>query len=327
MKTKVLNLLKENKDNFLSGEKISKELGVSRAAVWKYINALKEDGYEIESVSRKGYKIINSPDILTYEEIKEYLNTDFIGNKIIHFDSINSTNIKAKELADFGEEEGTVIISEEQTLGRGRLGRSWIAPKYKGIWMSIILRPDINPIHVAKITQISAAAVCLAISEMKVEAYIKWPNDIIINNKKVCGILTEMSSELNKINYAVLGIGINVNIDKNEFPDSIKNTAASIKSETGKEFMRKKITAKVLNNFEMLYKQFIYDGNARNSLDICRKKSIILGKTISIIKNSRTINVKAININDNGELVVQYADGTIENLISGEISLTNFYKK
>ncbi len=327
MKNKVLNLLKENKNNFLSGEKISKEIGVSRAAVWKYINTLKEEGYDIESISRKGYKIINSPDILTYEEIKEYLNTDFIGNKIIHFDTINSTNIKAKELAETGEKEGTVIISEEQTLGRGRLGRIWIAPKYKGIWMSIILRPNINPIHVAKITQISAAAVCLAISEMEIEVYIKWPNDIIINNKKVCGILTEMSCELNKINYAVLGIGINVNIDENEFPDSIKNTAASIKSALGKEFMRKKIAAKVLNHFETLYKQFIIDGNTNKSLDICRKKSIVLGKKINIIKNNKTISVKAVDINDEGELVVEYENGETENLISGEISLKNFYNK
>ena len=324
MKTKIINLLKVNKENFLSGEIISKELGVSRAAVWKYINALKEDGYEIESISRKGYRIISSPDLLTYEELKENLNTNFI-TKIIHFDSINSTNIKAKELADFGEKDGTVIISEEQTLGRGRLGRNWISPKSKGIWMSIILKPDINPIHVSKITQVGAAAVCKALEEMKIDAYIKWPNDIIINNKKVCGILTEMSSELNKINYVVLGMGINVNIDKNEFCEDIKKIATSLKIETGKNISRKILMAKILNNFELLYNQFVMDGNAKVSLDICRKKSILLGKKINIIKNKEILSVKAIDINNEGELLVQRPDGKTESLISGEVSLKGIY--
>jgi BirA family biotin operon repressor/biotin-[acetyl-CoA-carboxylase] ligase len=325
MKHKILNLLKSKKDAFLSGQKISDEIGISRAAVWKYIKALKQEGYEIESVSRRGYRIIASPDLLTQEEIKNYLNTECIGKKIIHFDTINSTNIKAKELADLGEQEGTIVISEEQTLGRGRLGRSWISPKYKGIWMSIILRPNINPIHVSKITQVGAAAVCKAAEEMGIKTQIKWPNDIILNNKKVCGILTEMSAELNKINYVVMGIGINVNIDKNEFPDDIKHMAASFKSEIGKEILRKELAARVLNNFELLYKEFTKEGIAKASIDICRENSILLGKEINVIRDNKTISAKAVNLDGEGELIIQHSNGEIEKLISGEVSIRGLY--
>lgn len=168
MKDKILILLKENRDGFISGEKISDKFGVSKSAIWKYMNTLKEEGYEIESIPRKGYRLISSPDTLTYGEVEEYLETKFIGRKIYYFDTIDSTNIKAKELA-YKEDEGTLVIAEEQTLGRGRLGRTWISPKKKGIWMSIILKPSINPMKVAKITQIGAAAIALALEDLGIK--------------------------------------------------------------------------------------------------------------------------------------------------------------
>ena len=159
----------------------------------------------------------------------------------MHFDTIDSTNTKAKELARLGESEGTVIISEEQTLGRGRLGRKWISPKHKGIWMSLILRPEINPAYVSRITLIGAAAVNRAIGEMGISTYIKWPNDIILGNKKICGILTEMSGELDKINYIVMGIGVNVNTNVQNFPEEINHIATSIRAQYGKEIDRKEL--------------------------------------------------------------------------------------
>lgn len=321
MKNKILSLLKSNKNNFISGEKISNTLGVSRASVWKHINALKADGYLIESISRRGYMLTDEPDLLTYGEIKEYLKTEYIGHNFKYYETINSTNIKAKSLAELGEPEGTIVISEEQTMGRGRLGKEWISPKYKGIWMSIILRPDINPAKVAKITMIGATSVCNAVKEIGVDTYIKWPNDIIIDNKKVCGILTEMSAELNIINYIVLGIGINVNINNEEFPASIKNIAASLKDYHGSSIKRKELAGKVLNNFEILYDEFLKTGNIKSTIKICREKSTLLGKEITILKNNNYFNVRAVDISDDGELVVKHNDGSIEKLISAEVSI------
>ncbi len=183
MKNEILKILKKNTDYFISGESISEDFNVSRSAVWKHINTLREEGYEIESQSRRGYKLINSPDILTYEEIEEYLKTEFIGRNIQYFESLSSTNIKAKEIA-MEMPEGSIIISEEQTNGKGRLGRDWTSPKGKGIWMSIILKPDLEPTEVAKLTLIGAAAVHQGLEEMGINSKIKWPNDIIIENKK-----------------------------------------------------------------------------------------------------------------------------------------------
>lgn len=324
MKDEILKLLKENINKFISGQSISDTLNVSRTAIWKYINQLREEGYKIDSVTRKGYRLTYTPDILTYGEIAEYLKTDYIGRKIVYFDSIDSTNVKAKQLAAEGIKEGTVVISEEQTMGRGRLGRKWISPKRKGIWMSIILRPDINPIDASKVTQIGAAAVWKALKKVGLAAYIKWPNDIVINSKKVCGILTEMSAELNKINYLVIGIGINVNIDSEEFPKEIKDIATSIKAEIGYDVDRKFIVAEILNNFEELYSELIKHGSIKASIEICKKASILLGKEIKIITNKGERNAKAIDITDQGELLIE-ENGQIEKLVSGEISVRGIY--
>lgn len=321
MKEEILKLLKQNCDSFISGQEICEQLGVSRTAIWKYINVLKEQGYEIESISKKGYKLISAPDILTYDEVEPLLKTKFIGRKIIYFDSVDSTNSKAKELASAGEVDGTLVISEVQTMGKGRLGRSFISPKGKGIWMSIILRPEIDPMSAAVITQISAAAVNLAASEMNIKTLIKWPNDIIINRKKVCGILTEMSAELTNINYVILGIGINVNVDEEEFTGEVKNVATSFKVETGKSISRKELLSKFLNNFEELYEDLIINNNIERTIKICRENSALIGKEINVIKRGINTKAKALDINDEGLLVVQYEDGKIESLISGEVSI------
>lgn len=321
MKEEILKLLKENGDSFISGQEISEQLGVSRTAIWKYINLIKEQGYEIESVSKKGYRLIASPDILTYEEVEPLLKTKFIGRKIMYFNSIDSTNNKARELASSGEADGTVVISEEQTLGKGRLGRNFISPKRKGIWMSIILRPEIDPISASLITQIAAAAVNMGASEINIKTGIKWPNDIIINNKKVCGILTEMNAELTNINYVILGIGINVNVDKEEFTDEVKEVATSFKIETGQSISRKELLARILNNFEILYEDFIVSNNIEKTIKICRENSVLIGNEINVIKRGSTVKARALNISDEGLLVVQYEDGRAESLISGEVSI------
>jgi len=321
MKEKILKLLKDSSGEFVSGQKISEALGVSRAAIWKHINVIKEDGYGIEAISRKGYKVISSPDILTFEEIKTFLNTKYIGKNILHYDSIGSTNAKAKELAESGCDHGTVVISEEQTSGRGRLGRNWVSPKHKGIWMSIILRPNIITQNASQITLIGAAAAQKAIIKMGIKASIKWPNDIVINGKKVCGILTQMSGEIDHINYLVMGIGINVNLEEGDIPIELKDVATSLKLECGKLMDRKMLVANILNIFEELYHDFVENGNITETIDVCRKNSMLIGKEIQLVSRGKIRIVKAIDISDVGELLVENDQGIIEYIVSGEVSI------
>ncbi|WP_373897150.1 biotin--[acetyl-CoA-carboxylase] ligase [Haloimpatiens sp. FM7315] len=325
MKEKILHILKNSSEEFVSGESISKELGVTRAAIWKYIKQIREEGYEIESVSRKGYRIVNSPDRLTAEEVGEGLKTKYMGRNIMYFETIDSTNIKAKKLAAEGVLEGTVVIAEEQTEGKGRLGRSWISPKNKGIWMSLILRPDINPMKVSMITEVAAAAAVKAIEDMGVKAYIKWPNDIVVENKKLCGILTEMTGEVDKVNYVILGMGINANLDLEDFQSELRDEATSIKIETGKNIVRKELVAKLLNYFENFYESFVIKGDIEKSLEICREKSILLGKEIQVIGRNEVKKARALDIDNEGRLVVRFDDEKEEAIFSGEVSIRGMY--
>lgn len=320
MKNEILRMLKNSKDEFLSGEKISDRFGVTRSAIWKNIKGLKELGYDIESVPRKGYRILSSPDVLTYEEIELDLNTEYMGRHIYYFDTIDSTNIKAKEIA-LQELEGTVVISEEQTNGVGRLGREWISPKQKGIWMSIILKPELEPMMASKLALVGAASVNRALQDMGIKSGIKWPNDIVIDGKKICGILTEMSCELNIINYIVMGIGINVNLDLQDIPDELKTKATSLKIVEKKQLNRKLLLASVLYYFEEFYNEFKDDGNISQVLKVCKEDSVVLGKEIRIIRGKEIKEGRALDLNNEGQLIVQFDNGTVENIFSGEVSV------
>lgn len=321
MKNKILELLKNSEENFISGERISESLGITRAGIWKYMKLLKEEGYEIESFTKKGYRLLSSPDLLSYEEIKPFLKTEFLGRNLLYFDSLDSTNTKAKELANLNAPNGTVLVSEEQTLGRGRLGRSWVSPKYKGIWTSFILRPNLEPIKIGIVTQIAAAAIHKALLEEGIPSQIKWPNDIVINGKKTCGILIELSCEINFINYVVVGIGINVNLDKEDLPEELLDKATSLKIESEKIISRKRLLASLLNNFEILYKNLIETDSASSSIDICKEASAVIGKEIRIIQGQKVIEARALDINDEGNLIVQYLDGSVKAVFSGEVSV------
>ncbi len=224
-------------------------------------------------------------------------------------------------MASTGAVHGTVVISEEQTNGKGRLGRNFISPNGKGIWMSIIMKPRIDPMKVSLLTQIAAAAVNKALCDMNIESLIKWPNDIIINNKKVCGILTEMSCELTMVNFVVMGIGINVNVDADDFDEEVSKVATSLKLETGMKVDRKVLVAGILNNLEVLYKDYIDKDDIKKTISICREKSILVGREIMVIKRGVAINAEALELKEDGSLVVQYEDGKHEALISGEVSI------
>lgn len=326
MKEKILKKLKSDTTSFFSGEELSEKLGVSRTAVWKSINQLKELGYVIESQTKKGYRLIASPDTLTPIEIDFLLNTEVIGRQVIYYDSIDSTNNQAKRLAEGDFKDGTVVIAEEQTSGRGRCGKDWISPKGKGIWMSIILKPHISPSDAAKITILAACAVCEGIEAVcNIETKIKWPNDIIVNGKKICGILTELGAEMDSVNYLVVGIGINARAEAADFPEEIKETATSIRLETGQVIPRKQIAAQVLNAFDRLYKNFAVDGSIQNIIEIYKSKSAVLGKEIRVISKSGESMGKACDITEEGHLVICRPDGSKTEVISGEVSVRGMH--
>ncbi|MDR5659114.1 biotin--[acetyl-CoA-carboxylase] ligase [Serpentinicella sp. ANB-PHB4] len=319
MREQVLKILYNSK-GFISGEEISSKLQVSRTAVWKHINALKLEGYLIESVHKKGYRIIEKSNSLLPVEISNYLTTEKIGENIIHFESIQSTNDYAKENGN-SLDHGTIVIAEEQVEGRGRMGRSWVSPKGTGIWMSLVLKPDIAPVEGVKVTQIGAAAVSNALREsLGVDAKIKWPNDITIKGKKVCGILTEMSAEINEIHYLVIGIGINVNVK--QFPADIENMATSLMIEKGEPVDRKKILVDILSEFERLYDHFIHKGTLDKTIKICRDHSALIGKNVSIIKSGKKIEEgKVLRLSDDGFIIIKKHSGVEETIQSGEISI------
>ncbi|MGL5642168.1 MAG: biotin--[acetyl-CoA-carboxylase] ligase [Paraclostridium sp.] len=318
LREKVINMLLNNDLKFISGEEMSKLLGISRTAVWKHINALKEQGYDIESVNKKGYRLKESPnDVLSKENILHELKTDFIGKDIIHFDTIDSTNNYAKTIAN-DKLDGTIIISEEQLGGRGRLGKKWHSKKYDGIWMSMILKPDVSPMDAPFITLIAGASIVKALNKLGIKASIKWPNDIIINGKKVCGILTELSAEIERINYIVLGIGINVKTL--EFPQDISNIATSIHKE-GYDISRVDIIRNIILEFEKIYIEYIENNDKSETLDICRNYSAIIGNDVYTIRNNKKEKVKCIDINKDGNLVVEDENGNIKEIMSGEVSI------
>jgi BirA family biotin operon repressor/biotin-[acetyl-CoA-carboxylase] ligase len=254
-----------------------------------------------------------SRDYLRSENISRHLHTKFMGRNVVYIEKVDSTNNYAKN-NDLSN--GSIVTCEEQTTGRGRLGRRW--ESQKGMCMSIVLIPKIELSQISKITQVCAAAVAKALEELKIDSHIKWPNDIFLNGKKICGILTEMKTEKDKHPYVVVGIGMNVSNDN--FPDEIKDIASSLFIETGIAFEKSLIAAKILNNFEELYNEFI-KGNFEESLDICREKSYVIGKNINLIENNLVRKATAVDIGSEGELVVITEEGNIEKIISGEVSV------
>lgn len=318
---RVLSILKDNK-SFVSGEKIGIELGVSRASVWKNIKKLQNEGYNIESVTNKGYRLIED-NSLNCEEIMNTIPTKFIGKEIIFLLETDSTNTQLKKIGHNNGNEGTVVIAETMTHGRGRLGRTWIAPKFTGLWFSILLRPNILPQNASTITLLAGIATALGIEKStNLKANIKWPNDIIINNKKVCGILTEMDCEIEKINFIILGIGLNVNIEN--FPEELKDIATSLFLESGSSICRNTILTNILIEFEKLYTEFVENNNGFSHFcELYESKCINIGNKIRVF-GKEIFDGTGIKITEDGGLLVKRDDTGEEVLVvSGEVSIRN----
>lgn len=323
MKTKILTLLKES-DNHLSGQEICKQFGVSRTAVWKAINQLKEEGYVIEAVPNKGYYLKESPDILSFSEIKSVLSTSWAGQELFYFEEIDSTNTKAKQLADKDAVQGTLVVANMQTGGKGRRGRTWESPANSGIFMSLVLKPNLNPIKASMLTLVMALAAVKACNEVtQSSCFIKWPNDIVLNGKKICGILTEMSAELDYINHIVIGIGINANIDS--FPLELKEKATSIKWETGEKIKRAQLINQILLKFEEEYDIFMKSQNLELQTKEYNRLLINYNKEVVIIEPSKEYTGVALGINEKGELLVKKEDGQVCAVYAGEVSVRGVY--
>lgn len=322
MRQNILKMLIDNMGEFISGEDMSDILGVTRAAIWKHIEILRQDGYVIESVPRKGYKLVEIPDTIDEYVIKGGLSTKLLGTEILSFDVVDSTNAVAKEKAIAGCREGTIIIADKQTGGRGRMGRDWVSPSGKGVWMSIVLRPSIVPTKAPLITSMAAVAVMKAIQRVTdLNVSIKWPNDILIDGKKVCGILTEMQGDMDIIHYVVVGIGINVNLEETDFPKELRDKATSLKMELGVNVRRVDIIQVLLKELEDIYLDYINKGNSNAIITFVKENSATVGNRICVIGVDTSIEGRAIDIDDNGALVVKLDDGQIRKIMSGDVSV------
>ena len=323
MRERILAMLKESKD-FGSGQELCEKFSVSRTAVWKAINALKEAGYEVEAVRNKGYRLVASPDVLLSDEIKSLLETKWFGRKILYFDSIDSTNNEIKRQAEKELIPGMLAIAEEQTAGRGRRERKWVSPPGTGIWMSFPVKPDLPPYKASMITLVTALAVARAVEEETgLAAGIKWPNDIVVNGRKITGILTEMSAEMTSIHYVVIGIGINANTK--EFPEEIKETASSLFIESGKKVKRSRIVATFGKYFEKYYDMFCKAGNLSTIKPEYEERLVNKDKEVYIIDKEEKIRRTAVGIGDEGELIVKDDNGNEEKIIAGEVSVRGIY--
>ena len=281
MRMTIVEMLKSAGGDFISGESIAGKLGISRTAVWKHIQKLRQNGYQILSSERCGYKLKDAPDLLLPSEIQIGLSTEIIGKKMEYHPSVESTNRVAKALAYHGAEEGTIVVAEEQTGGKGRLDRTFFSPRGKGIWFSIILRPKFSPHDAPKFTLIAAVAVAEAMKRFNLKAEIKWPNDILHDGRKLVGILTEMTGELAKISYMVIGVGINVNISRDEFPEELRDIASSLSEISGETLSRVEFFRAVLEEFDKLYVEINALGFAE-VLARWKTYNITLGKNVQV---------------------------------------------
>ncbi|APO46510.1 biotin--[acetyl-CoA-carboxylase] ligase [Paenibacillus xylanexedens] len=316
----LLHMLLNAEGRFVSGEEISRNLSISRTAVWKHVNKLRDMGYEFEAVSRKGYRLVTKPDSIDATGLQLALDTTVFGRKAVLLTSTLSTQGDVLKLAEQGQAEGAVVIAEEQTGGRGRFGRQWFSPPGKGIWMSVLLRPDLPLQHTPQLTLLTGVAVCRAVRACSgADAGIKWPNDVLIDGRKVCGILLESTVEDHEVRYCIAGIGVDVNFDPEDYPEDLTTIATSLKMETGQSVDRTKLTAAILTELEQLY--FLYQKEGFGVISaLWEALSVSMNREITVTNPHGVIEGKAIGLDPSGALIVEKHDGELTLIISGEIS-------
>ena len=317
MRQDILDFLIQHKDEFVSGQQISEQLGISRTAVWKHIRVLKQRGYVIESYTKKGYCLREAPELLSEQAIEEGLSTKVVGRHIVYRERVDSTNNVAKKLADEGAPEGTIVVAEEQTGGRGRINRSFLSPFAQGVWFSLILRPNIPPMEVSKMTLLAAVAVARAIRHHGLtDCGIKWPNDILVKGRKMVGILTELNGSAEKVNYIIMGIGVNTGITAEDLPKDLQSIVTSFARE-GVRVSRLALLETLLKEIEGLYQTVCRDGFAP-VLAEWRALSCMLGQDVTVTSIDKTFSGKAVDIDENGNLLVATPEG-VEVVMAGDI--------
>lgn len=317
----MLDILREHRGAYISGEEISRRLSISRTAVWKQINKLREEGYEFEAVSRKGYRLVFAPDKLEEGDVLEGLQTKSFGRHLNLMEVTSSTQEAARLLAEEGAPEGTLVIAEEQTGGRGRQGKRWYSPARKGIWMSLLLRPQ-RPLSFApQLTLLTAVAVCRAIRKVTgVDAGIKWPNDLLVQGKKICGILIESVGEDERIKYCIAGIGIDVNVELEELPTELHTVATSLKIESGQTQSRATLISAVMNELEQLYNLYEEEGFAPIG-HLWEALSVTLGKRVTVKTPRGETEGTAEALDESGALVLLDDKGNHITIFSGDVQL------
>jgi BirA family transcriptional regulator, biotin operon repressor / biotin---[acetyl-CoA-carboxylase] ligase len=315
----VLAFLAEAGEEFVSGEAISDKLGLTRTAVWKHVNDLRAQGYRIEAVPARGYRLVEIPDRLRPLELRPLLGTHDLGQILHCFDELASTNDRAKVLAEEGAVHGEVVIAESQTAGRGRRGRSWSSPPRQNLYLSAVLRPQLSPQRAAELTLTAAVATCDVIRQAGVEAAIKWPNDVMIRGRKLAGILTEMGADSQAVHWVVLGIGVNLNVDPAAFPAELRENATSVSAERGQPVPRALFTAALLGRLEEWLDRHAAEGFEPVRRAWC-ERSDMLGHRVAVRVDDREVEGLAETIDETGALLVRAGD-RVERVLAGDVSL------
>jgi BirA family biotin operon repressor/biotin-[acetyl-CoA-carboxylase] ligase len=318
----ILSALRHAAEGSVSGAELSAQLGVTRAAIWARIEALRQLGFDIEAGPHKGYRLLASPDRLFADDLLARLGqTRIVGRTIRVFEETNSTNDLADRLARDGVEEGVVVFAESQTRGRGRMGRQWTSPRGQGLWFSVLLRPRLAPQAATQLTIAAATALCRAIQQQTgLAPDIKWPNDIMFDGRKAAGILTEMSAELDKIKHLVIGVGVNVNLQAADFPPELRRIATSLRVEAGREIARPALATAMLRELDYDYLRITegrFEEVAGEWSDRCRT----LGHPVAIIQGSRRVAGRAEGLDSDGALLLRDAKGHLERIIGGDVML------
>ena len=318
----ILSALRAAGDGSVSGAELSQRLGISRAAIWARVEELRRLGYDIEASPHIGYRLLNSPDVLHADDLLARLGkVKVVGRDIRVFEETTSTNDVIEKLARDGVKEGAVVFAESQTKGRGRLGRKWISPARKGLWFSILLRPDLTPQEATQLTVASATALRRAIeTETELQPEIKWPNDILIRGKKVAGILTEMSAELDRVKHVILGIGVDVNLTATELPPDLRVTASSLRIESGKMISRADLATEILRELDNDYAK-IRAGDFASLADEWEKHCATIGRHVTVQMSGRELRGRAESLDDDGALLLRTEHGHLERIIGGDVTL------
>jgi BirA family transcriptional regulator, biotin operon repressor / biotin---[acetyl-CoA-carboxylase] ligase len=317
---KILELFHSG-DGFVSGAALSKVLGMSRTAVWKHVKGLRADGYLIEAVPARGYRLVSSPKLFNRHELTAGLATRRIASSLVCLKETDSTNAVAFKMAEEGAEEGTVVIADAQSAGKGRLGRIWLSPAGVNLYCSVVLRPAISPVAACQLTFLSVVAVARAIEKCtELKPQIKWPNDILVSGKKVAGLLNEMNAETEKVNFVVLGIGVNLNMRLAQLGETLRHPATSLMEEGGTEVDRVAFTRTLLQELDELYDRFLVEGDAPVRAEWL-ERSAIKGRQVRVSLGTREITGEVQGVDQFGGLLVKLYDGTVETVLSGDVTL------